>query len=323
MLDKTLNKIKGAIFGQAIGDALGSQTEFNKASVVTDLAPTWGYPYPAFSDDTQNFLAIAEAFRKVDPRYDSEQFMKVFSNNLVLWDEGGWGANNRSPGGTCMGSVGRLRRGVDWRESGSTTFGKGNGGGAMRAAAAGVALWSVPSEAFRIASLTAIPTHNNPETQISAGATAFLVACSIKSVPFDTAIMALFSYLQMGISILPEYTHSNEDIPFALGRLAFAYSAGKARLDDREFRAQNGNDGKGIECLAAAIFHNVKQCRYRDVIVHTANFTGDSDSTSACAGAIAGARWGYEFIPSSWRRRIEKAEYLDRLAVDIWEKYKP
>lgn len=218
-----------------------------------------------------------------------------------------------------MGGVRMLEDGVDWRASGSTSSGKGNGGGAMRAAAVGIPLWKDPIFAFEIATLTAIPTHNNIETQISAGGTAFLVACAINGISFDQSVGSLLHLLQRWDEHIPEYTHSSEDIPFAIASLSTAYAMGKARLDDMAFKAMNGNDGKGIECLSSAIFHNAKHCRYSDVVVHTANYTGDSDSTSACAGAIAGARWGADFIKSSWKSSIEKSVYLHNLAEDLFK----
>src|SRR5579864_5949649 len=141
--------VQGAILGQAIGDAMGSQTEFHKGHAVTDLGPTWGYPVPAFSDDTQMMLAIAEALLSIKPpqvpRYHVEELsldspldmlMQEISANFVKWarDDPRWGANNRSPGGTCMRAVSQIRnRGAkQWQHTGAGSSGKGNGG-AMRA----------------------------------------------------------------------------------------------------------------------------------------------------------------------------------------------
>ena len=51
-----------------------------------------------------------------------------------------------------------------------------------------------------------------------------------------------------------------------------------------------------------------------------ANTNGDSDSIACIAGGIAGASLGIDAIPEKWRRGIEKADYLNALAVRLAEK---
>jgi ADP-ribosylglycohydrolase len=327
----TLHKIKGSMLGQAIGDALGSQTEFAKYNTAVDLVPTWGYAFPAFSDDTQMSLAIAEAFLEAMPvRNDDnsvEDFLMAVSRNFKDWDAGRWGRNNRSPGGTCMSGVHKIDKdGSNWRESGSTHGGKGNGG-PMRASTVGMALYPDPEFAFEIGALTSVPTHNNIETQIASGTVAFLVAASIGGYSFDSAVANLFEILGSWEQHIPLHTHSSEKTEWAIGRLASAYAFGKSRMDSEHFHKFNtkmskngikGNDFKAVEAVASAIFHNTKSCNYKGIVTGTANTTGDSDTTSAIAGAIAGARFGYGFIPSDWRKRIETSEYLHSLAYSLY-----
>jgi ADP-ribosylglycohydrolase len=331
MNNMILHRIKGTILGQAIGDALGSQTEFSKGRVATDLVPTWGYPFPAFSDDTQMALSIAEAFLEVMPvkgdKKSIELFMEAVSRNFRDWENGRWGSNNRSPGGTCLSGVHRINHeGTNWRDTGSTHSGKGNGG-PMRASYIGAALYPDPTFAFEIGALTAIPTHNNIETQIASGTVAYLVAMAINGYTFDTSIASLFEILGSWEHHIPLHTRSSEETEWAIGRLASAYASGKGKIDSKDFHRFNvstskngigGNDFKAIEAVASAIFHNAKSSNYYDIVTSTANTTGDSDTTSAIAGAIAGARLGFGFIRSDWRKRVETSEYLHELAYNIY-----
>ncbi|CAF1311214.1 unnamed protein product [Rotaria sordida] len=65
---KILNRIKGSMFGMALGDALGAHVEFRpqsylKANPVTDLESggTWGLEKGQFTDDTSMALCLANS----------------------------------------------------------------------------------------------------------------------------------------------------------------------------------------------------------------------------------------------------------------------
>jgi ADP-ribosylglycohydrolase len=315
----------GAILGQAIGDAMGSQTEFHRndgSENVHDLGNTWNYPYPAFSDDTQNMLAIAEALIKCPPvRGDSNRvFLTEVADNFVRWMDGDprWGANNRSPGGTCMGGTDNYRRLRDPFKSGIPT-GKGNGG-AMRASVVGAALWKDPEFAFQIGALTSVPTHLNLESLLASGGVAFLTATSIQRIPFATAVLELAEMMLHYDQYLSFYRESQDANPeWCAGRVVDALRHAKDGWGQMEWKKFNGNDGKGLECLAAAIFYVTRSYNYSDTIIGCTNYTVDSDSTAAVAGAIAGARWGIQGIPTRWVERIEKTEYLADVANRIWD----
>ena len=57
-----------------------------------------------------------------------------------------------------------------------------------------------------------------------------------------------------------------------------------------------------------------------DTISEALEFAGwapDGDSVAAVAGAILGARHGYEALPLKWTSRLELGWAMDRLAVDL------
>jgi ADP-ribosylglycohydrolase len=316
--------IFGAVLGQAIGDAMGSQTEFRKGNKVSDLGPTWGYNYPAFSDDTQMALAIAESILAFEPYPNIEDFMDVLGKNFVTWYHGthpNWGRNDRAPGGTCNGGCRALEVGTPWTSSGSKNGGKGNGS-AMRASVIGAAYCLNPMYAFMLGCLTSVPTHNNLEAILAAGGVSFLVARSINNVPFPQAVHELINIMS-DLGNVPDEALAKDTTDqsqlFCVTRISAAFAASIARMDFDKFRSYNGNDGKGLEALAAAIYYNARACRFSDVIVNAANHAGDSDSVAAIAGAIAGARWGFSFIPSKWRKRVEQTKYLHELAARFCE----
>lgn len=319
------SKLLGAILGQAIGDAMGSQTEFHKGRLVNDLGNTWGYPFPAFSDDTQMMLAIAEALLTVQPKtaQDSEveAFMQECSSNFIKWRDGDprWGQNDRSPGGTCLGGVYQLRsNGVqNWRSTGSLDGGKGNGG-AMRASVVGCWFWQNATLAYQYGALTSVPTHNNLESLLASGAIAQLVALSIQGCSLRQALgIALETMANYRRNLVTIPVCKDQDPGFAIGRMGAAF--GLVSMSVSQFKQMNGNDGKGVEAVAAAIHANAKFTNYSDIICNLANYTGDSDTTPAIGGALAGARYGADFIRRDWKQRIEKSKYLHDLAERIWQ----
>lgn len=322
----TLKQIQGCILGGAIGDALGSQTEFHRndgTEHITDLGPTWGYQWPAFSDDTQNALAIAEALLTYRPNDDGmdqiDLFMEEVAKNFVKWadDDPRWGVNDRSPGGTCMSGTRALACGTPWTKSGSVA-GKGNGS-SMRAWPVGCAYYDDPILGFQMGAMTAIPTHNNLESLLAAGAVAYLVANAIRGLKWGANVAAMCRLIENWKAELPLYTMGGgADPEWALGRLSSAYTLGNSDMTEMEWKNFNGNDGKAIESVAAAIFYNTRCHRYEDVIIGCANYTKDSDSTACIAGAIAGARWGIDCIRKDWQTRIEKSAYLFDIAKRLY-----
>jgi poly(ADP-ribose) glycohydrolase ARH3 len=46
---------------------------------------------------------------------------------------------------------------------------------------------------------------------------------------------------------------------------------------------------------------------------------GDRDTLGAMACGVAGAYLGIEGIPQEWRARLENGEYIENLAVRLWE----
>lgn len=334
MRKTTYQALQGAVLGQAIGDAMGSQTEFHKGYKVSNLGPTWGYNDPAFSDDTQNFLAIAEALITTKPPVFTrghliatdleylEPFMQEMGENFIRWIAGDprWGDNDRSPGGTCMGGTRALKlRGTDqWRETGARNSGKGNGG-AMRAASVGCYYWQNPVMAFQVGALTSVPTHANLESMMAAGGVAFLVARAIAGRAFADSIFLLLDCMDNWQELMifkPECT--DQRVEFAIARVGQAFAAAMAGKTVADFKRFNGHDGKGVEALAAAIHGNLIHNSYSATIISLANDTGDSDSTAAIGGAIAGARFGIDNIPSDWQHSIEKSDYLFDVAERLF-----
>ena len=331
------DKVYGAIFGEAIGDALGHPREFaNSKLVLNDLGvKVWSplviedlQPNNMFTDDTQMFCCIGEALLSNPPHIDENQFMEAVSRNFVVWRDNPLGGSHRAPGGSCMAGVRKLGAGVPWLESGGLNA-KGDGT-AMRSGVVGAYYWQQPDYAFRIGCLTAVNTHYNLEPILGAGIVSYLVAASIKGIEFSTAMgcaLKLASEFD-DLTVVPHYPQqvrlgpgeADQSPWYAIGHIAAAFCFGNGkRVNISAFNKWNGDDFAVIPAVAAAVFFNARCDTYRNVVLNCVNNTGDCDTTSAIAGTIMGARVGNEGIDEDWRKRIELVDYLEGMAKRVWE----
>jgi ADP-ribosyl-[dinitrogen reductase] hydrolase len=315
-------KIEGAIFGQAIGDALGHPIEFTKGVTVTDLADD-----NKFTDDTQMFCAIGEALLEAPPHEDEYEFMEALSKRFIDWRKNPLGGNHRAPGGSCMEGVRKLGAKVPWYRSGGRQS-KGNGT-AMRSGIVGAMYWQYPDYAFRIGALSAVPTHNNLEAILAAGMVSYLVAASIKGISFQLALaeaMMLAADFENPV-VVPTYP---VDVPLrggetgqapwlVIAKASAAYCWGTGQTYAKDFVAFNGEDWTAAPALAAAVFFNARFHNYGDMVIEAVNTTYDCDTVGAITGTIAGARFGLVGIRQSWIEKIELHDYLMTLAVRIAE----
>ncbi|GAB0495368.1 hypothetical protein MMPV_006668 [Pyropia vietnamensis] len=97
-----------------------------------------------------------------------------------------------------------------------------------------------------------------------------------------------------------------------------------ARVVVRASYHAGGRDGVGIRgtgyvvnSLKAALWTVWSAADYRDAVLRAANLGDDADTTAAIAGALAGALWGEEGIPSEWRAKLAWADRVGRMGEEL------
>jgi ADP-ribosyl-[dinitrogen reductase] hydrolase len=325
------NKVKGAIFGQAIGDALGHPIEFQKTHEIVDLEEGM------FTDDTQMFSAIGEAMLLAPPHKDIDKFMDTLAQKFIEWRNNPLGGTHRAPGNTCMEATRKLGTGRHWRQTGATNIGKGNGS-AMRAGVIGARYWKNPPYAFSLGCLTSIPTHNNLESILASGMVAYLVAASIVGIPWADAVARGLELCSMFENTVPNYPTNSVPLndqrdgqspwkAITLFSNGYIYATGNVPAD--EFLKNNGNDFTAVPAVAEAIYFNTRHPKFDEMLLDCANLSDDSDTITAITGTIAGARFGFDAINEDWAGedeeargwavRVELAEYFHNLTNRIFE----
>ncbi len=320
----------GCLVGLAIGDALGSPTEFKSRNeiaeqygVVRDYLPResstlvagheeieWtARPAGATTEDTHFALlhadSIVQTGGKVEPLDFGPYFVQVLDSPLVDF-----------LGATTYESLQRSRVTGDYQ----------SGINAERAAGNGVAIRIAPlgllhsygrfdhdrflDDCERAARLT----HSNP-VAIAAGvavATAVRLVCRHDILPEDLMAAALdmlppgYLGLPMAGNPLRQKLLAAQDYIEERQTLVDNVEAGNLSVDFFRIDLNNmercGTSGYAPETVAAAFYaFAARKDSFEEAVTLAVNAGGDSDSIAAITGALAGAYHGLDAIPERWR----------------------
>ncbi len=321
------NRVRGSLFGMALGDAIGAETEFLNMDGIRRRFPPNGPTEPPgnpalVTDDTQMALAVGEALvatpRPFTPQALGEQLKRTF----VAWYDDP--DNNRAPGNTCLTSVEHLMDGQPWHQA--TDISSKGCGANMRVMPVGVLDVDATTRAA-LAQFQAAYTHAHPTGLAAADLTAYVItdlgnggdvnglrqrtrdyAESQRRVYHADWLGDLWQRAIMMPSAEDYIAHGWDECLSVLDRVDTAM----ANLD----RDANPCEITGAGWIAEEAFATAFLCflMFPDdparVIWRGAYSSGDSDSIACIAGAFAGAYHGVERWNPDWIRRIE---YRDRI----------
>ena len=298
------NTIKGALYGVAVGDALGAPLEFMSAEqierrhgLVTEMiGGGWLNVEPGeITDDTQMTLAVAEGIAE-----EPENPIEAIGERFVAWARSG----PKDIGGTCSRSIHGAAAGGDkrppedawFKASKDTAIGNGNrsgGNGALMRTVYPGLYYKQRLEAVEVATAIAQMTHWDENSNR---------ACEIYT---DMLYLITEAVIKQG-----EAADKNKIIdetlqgtPYRLDRLA-------KRTEDMN---PTGYVVDSMKCAVTAAFWNAES--FEEAIIAAANMGGDADTIAAITGGLAGAYYGYEAIPERWIKELapEVKVRLDRL----------
>lgn len=287
----------GCLIGLACGDALGGPVEFDTRAQLDARFPDglrefigggWLSLFPGeITDDTQMTLDVARSLVAFP-----EGNMDDLAERFLAWRN----SEPKDIGNTTRDALDRLARGVPWDEAGEEAHinrgprdSAGNGA-IMRCAPVAMRFRREPERLRGISIDVSRITHANP-------------LCTWASVAVDQAIGALLE----GASIDEAITRSAQDVDHSDVRGAIAHS----RTASRE---QIKSGGYVLETLSAAYWSILHADSFEETVVTAVGLGGDTDTTGAVAGALAGAYYGIDAIPVRWETRVQHREELGELA---------
>lgn len=344
-MNEPRSRIAGCIFGAALGDALGAQTEFVRSQAeILERWPPFGPTEPStnasnlfeVTDDTQMMLCVgraatAEPGQVPEPR----TFRKALIGEFVAWLNDP--RNNRAPGNTCLDACERLAKLTDvnaWTRA--TVFGSKGCGANMRVQAIGLLACSDETRAG-LAQLQAAVTHAHPTALVASDVTAFaLHAIATRTTRPDDLVETLLDYTntQSGryharwLGNLWECTHEPSPEHF-MERGSSEVASSLARLRDRlespDRPDEDPADASGEGWIAEEALATSLYCflRHQDdphaAIQRAARSRGDSDTLACLAGSFAGAHCGAEAWRPDWVQRLEYSQELNQVVDALLE----
>jgi poly(ADP-ribose) glycohydrolase ARH3 len=81
-----------------------------------------------------------------------------------------------------------------------------------------------------------------------------------------------------------------------------------------------GNSSEALNSVPTALYCFLANPDFESAVIYAASLGGDADAISAMTGAIAGACYGVEEIPTQWRVKVEQHALIESLAIKLWEK---
>lgn len=293
-----LDKIKGVIFGQAIGDALGLGTEFMTQAEVRKYYPNGLTRYDQiiqdyhrrrwhkgdWTDDTDMWMCIANAIIK----NHEEICLTDIAQNFKNW-------HNETPLG-CGGHINKVLMMGDYVEKPFECselwwkLSRGNAaanGALMRTSILGI----LPNYEPRIAEDVCKLTHYDPRCIGSC-----VLLCSlIYSLIYDNIPMSYNQILQIADiydSRIREYTEKAKEDDFAAVTI------------------DNPSMGYTLTTLFVALWTYFHAPSFEEGLLTVVNAGGDADTNAAVACSLLGAKFGFNTIPEYYWKNLYQLSTL-------------
>lgn len=284
-MDKNIlrDRIRGALYAHAIGDAMGATTEFMSAEEikikygrVDDLiGGGWlDLNVGETTDDTAMTLGVIDALMKGFKNAD--EFKKSCADNFLVWFE----TDPKDVGNQCRLALVKYKMTGDYIDEDKDALGNGS---LMRA----------------------LPCA--------------LLPMDDRTLANDDSPTGGPEYLNI---LQGEITHKNKTCAEILNEYTFIIrgfiSGANFKLKSQELLKPSGyiintyNNAKYFANLPLA-----------DAIIGAVNHGGDADTIAAITGSMAGARDGYHSLPQEWIDKLDanvKAKY-DAFTEFLLEKY--
>jgi len=292
------SKFVGCMLGCALGDALGSRYEGLSIDDITSV--DMGF-VGRWTDDTHMMIGVAESL--IECRgFNGEHMVWTFIRN---WQREPW--RGYGPGPPRVFRM--ILSGVPWFEAAKRLYG-GSGslgnGGAMRVAPIALLYYDDYEKLREVAYRSAMLTHAHELGMEGAVVQAYAIVLALRA----NASFSPRDYLEEVARFSKSDVYRNK-----LKKAIELLDEGDQKIVVREL----GNGVEAPNSVPTAIYCFAKNYySYVKTVLYAVTLGGDADTIAAMAGAIAGAYHGEEGLPREWVERLEKAEYIKKLARELW-----
>ncbi|KAJ7645141.1 ADP-ribosylglycohydrolase-domain-containing protein [Mycena polygramma] len=327
---KVLDRAEGALFGSALGDAIGIYTEFMTEAQAVEAygssSPNFTLVPPetklhndthrcrfesrAWTDDTDHTLLMMFSYLRLRELSPTE-----FAIRLHSWCQQGLRVLDRLPMGLgkTVGSVVFSPSFESdpagtalsyWDKTGRKMAPNGS---LMRTTPIGViCIQKTEEETFAAAILMGAVTHTDPRCALSVAIVSALVRALCRGEITDVAqvrdvMERAWTYVHR---TQPEHAALLDRAEFE--RHAYAETLDALVLCERAMGYVYKCLGAALWCLRQVL---TRQHSFRSAMTTLVMYGGDADTNGAVAGALMGALCGYEYLPKEWRDGMRYAEW--------------
>lgn len=284
-----LDRIKGGLFGVAIGDALGGTTEFMspaeikaKHGYLTDIVGggVWRLEPGEVTDDTMMTLCVAEGLLE-DPQAPVDAIGRRFLE---------WYRTQPKDIGTIIRCVLAGYRG-NWMEAAflaDLDLGQSGGNGSLMRCLPVALLYERLEEVERVSRLQSQMTHYDPD-------------CAEACILYNRIAYRLLR---------------GEDLNAALTQEA----AGTRYAEALHEEPSCPPSGYVVHTMKWVLHHLSHSGSFEEVVQRAANGGDDSDTVGAIAGGLAGLACGYGRIPKRYTEAILLKQRLEATAERLYQR---
>ncbi len=300
-----LDKIKGAIFGHAVGDALGVPVEFCTRDEL-DIKPvsdmeghgTHDKDAGTWSDDTSMTLASLDSLIKhLDYNEVMENFAAWLGDAKYTADGEVFDVGNSTRKSILL-YVGESLPALECGQNSEWD----NGNGSLMRILPFVLYtyyqkFADPLEIIHNASRL---THSHERSLVGCGIYAFVIWELLASPSKDSVYRGLMKAAAF-------YSDSDEFDAYA-------------RLFETDFVALDiseiSSSGYIVDTLEASLWCLLNSESYSECVLKAVNLGEDTDTVAAVVGGMAGILWGFNSIPEKWLAKLSRRDYIENLCIE-------
>jgi ADP-ribosylglycohydrolase len=341
-----IDRVRGSLLGLAVGDALGAplegltaqqiRTHYGRVKNYVDGVQAWKRkPYRwrlrgLYSDDTQQALALCDVLLE-SGRVDADRLAEIYL--AMATPRGSFVGAHRGIGRSFRLVLADLERGVSTRRSGQKTAGIG---AAMRIAPVPLYCRDDRNAMFDSVMAASLVTHRDIRSLAGALAVAHAVSrlaagdgrkpslllwvaadvardeARIAS-EFADVVISLERHAR-GLSRALAHAESLLDLPRERALTALAEEANR---HGAEPVCKRPTMGFPPACIPACFYMLLTTDSFEEALTEIINLGGDADTAGAILGAMAGAHYGVDEIPSRWLEGLQNRDGIDARATAL------
>lgn len=300
-----IERYRGCLLGLATGDAVGTTLEFHSPGTFTPITDmVGGGPFRLkpgqWTDDTSMALCLAESLIEQKGFVPTDQLKKY----LQWYREGHLSSTGRcfDIGNTVQAGLLRFER-TGEPYCGSTDSRSAGNGSIMRLAPVPLFFAQNPQEAIAKSAESSRTTH---------GAATAVDACRYLGALIVGAINGASreELLSSHYSPIPGYWEENPLVE-EIDEIA----AGSFKHRQPPEIKGTGYVVKSLEAALWAFYHSQS---FPEGCLLAVNLGDDADTTGAVYGQLAGAFYGEQGIPESWRNQLAYRELIESFAEQLF-----